>query len=91
MEKNFEYLFQHTVDPPKIKKKLITNFHQITSIFYILLEDSFGVKSISKFVWDLEAYIKSYINVIHLRLRATEQSSFMKDPMNVFQCHVYFF
>ena len=30
---------QHTVpqDPPKIKKKLITNFHQITSIFYMLL------------------------------------------------------
>ena len=26
--------------PPKIKKKLITNFHQITSIFYMLLEDS---------------------------------------------------
>ena len=33
------------------KKKLITNFHQITSIFYMLLEDSFGVKSISKFSW----------------------------------------
>ena len=45
--------------PPKIKKKLITNFHQITSIFYILLEDSFRVKSISKFVWGLEAYIKN--------------------------------
>ena len=28
---------QHTVpqDPPKIKKKLITNFHQITSILYM--------------------------------------------------------
>ena len=51
---------QHTVpqDPPKIKKKLITNFHQITSIFY-MLEDSFGVKSISKFAWGLEAYIKN--------------------------------
>ena len=47
-------------DPPKIKNKLITNFHQIniTSIFYMLLEDSFGVKSISKFAWGLEAYIK---------------------------------
>ena len=51
---------QHTVpqDPQKIKKKLITNFHQITSIFYMLLEDSFGVKSISKFSWGLEPYIK---------------------------------
>ena len=29
-------------------KKLIANFHQITSIFYMLLEDSFGVKSIFK-------------------------------------------
>ena len=43
--------------PPKIKKKLITNFHPITSIFYMLLEDSFGVKSILKFSWGLEAYI----------------------------------
>ena len=43
--------------PPKIKKKLITNFHQITSIFYMLLEDSFGVKCISTFSWGLEAYI----------------------------------
>ena len=41
------------------KKKLITNFHQITSIFYMLLEDSFGVKSISKFSWGIEAYIKN--------------------------------
>ena len=51
---------QHMVpqDPPKIKK-LITNFHQITSIFYMLLEDSFGVKSISKFSWGLEPYIKN--------------------------------
>ena len=52
--------YQQTVsqDPPKIKKKLIRNLHQITSIFYMLLEDSFGVKSISKFAWGLEAYIK---------------------------------
>ena len=52
---------QHTLpqDPPKIKKKLITNFHQITSIFYMLLEDSFGVKSISKFSWGPEAYIQN--------------------------------
>ena len=50
--------------PPKIKKKLITNFHHIISIFYMLLEDSFGVKSISKFAWGLEAYIKieSFVN-----------------------------
>ena len=41
------------------KKKLITHFHQITSIFYMLLEDSFGVKYISKFSWGLEAYIKN--------------------------------
>ena len=47
--------------PPKIKKKLITNFHQITSIFYMLLEDSFGVKSISKFSWGLEAYIRNVL------------------------------
>ena len=26
----------------------MTNFHQITSIFYMLLEDSFGVKSFSR-------------------------------------------
>ena len=45
--------------PPIIKKKLLTNFHQITSIFYMLLEDSFGVKFISKFSWGLEAYIKN--------------------------------
>ena len=45
--------------PPPIKNKLITNFHQITSILYMLLEDSFGVKSISKFSWGLEAYIKN--------------------------------
>ena len=43
--------------PPQIKKKLITNFHQITSIFYMLLEDSFGLKFISKFSWGLEAYM----------------------------------
>ena len=44
--------------PPKIKKKLITNFHQITSIFYMLLEDSFGVKSISKFcLWVLLTHV----------------------------------
>ena len=36
-----------------------TNFHQITYIFYMLLEDSFGVKSISKFAWSLEAYIQN--------------------------------
>ena len=42
--------------PPQIKKKLITNVHQITSICYMLLKDSFGVKSISKFSWGLEAY-----------------------------------
>ena len=48
-------------DPPKIKKKLITNFHQITSIFYMLLEDSFGVKSISKFSWGFE-HVETYIN-----------------------------
>ena len=44
---------QHKVpqDPPKIKKKLITNFHQITSIFYMLLEDSFGVKYIPNFCY----------------------------------------
>ena len=41
-------------DPPKIKKRLITNFHRITSIFYMLLEDGFGVKSISKFSWGLK-------------------------------------
>ena len=46
------------------KKKLITNFHQITSIFYMLLEDSFGVKSISKFAWGLEAYIKKCLWVL---------------------------
>ena len=46
-------------DPPKFKKKLITNFHQITSIFYMLLEDSFEVKSISKFSWGLKAYIQN--------------------------------
>ena len=47
-------------DPQKLKRSLIiTNFHQITSIFYMLLEDSFGVKSISKFSWGLEAYIKN--------------------------------
>ena len=45
-------------DPPKNKKKLITNFYQITSIFCMLLEDSFGVKSISRYSWGLEAYIK---------------------------------
>ena len=45
--------------PPQIKKKLITIFHQITSIFYMLLEDSFGVTSISKFSWGLDAYIKN--------------------------------
>ena len=39
--------------PPKIKKKIIT---KITSIFYMLLGDSFGVKSISTFSWGLEAY-----------------------------------
>ena len=45
---------------PRKLKRIITNFHQIiTSIFYMLLEDSFGVKSISKFSWDLEAYIKN--------------------------------
>ena len=50
---------QHMVpqDPPGMKKKLITNFHQITSIFYMLLEDSFVVKSITTFSWGLEAYI----------------------------------
>ena len=56
-----QYLcIQHTVpqDPPKIKKKLTTNFHQITSIFHMLLGDNFGLKSISKFSWGLEAYIK---------------------------------
>ena len=54
---------QHTVpqDPHKIQRKLITNFHQITSIFYMLLEDSFGLKSISKFSWGLEAYIKKIL------------------------------
>ena len=36
-------------DPPKIKKKLVTNFHQITSIFYMLLEDSFGVNLFPNF------------------------------------------
>ena len=45
------------------KKKLITNF-QITSIFYILLEDSFGVKSISKFSWGLEAHIKKCMSSV---------------------------
>ena len=83
-----QYLWiQHTVpqDPPKIKKK-ITNFHQITSIFYMLLEDSFGVKSISKFPCGLEAYKMFMSSVdpciliwgdwgIHLRLWATKQSS----------------
>ena len=39
--------------PPK------TNFHHITSIFYRLLEDNVGVKSISKFSRGLEAYIKN--------------------------------
>ena len=33
-----------TGPPQKIKKKIITNFHQITSIFYMFLGDSFGVK-----------------------------------------------
>ena len=42
--------------PPPQKKRLITNFHQITSIFYMLLEDNFGVKYISKCSWGLEAY-----------------------------------
>ena len=37
--------------------ELITNFHKITSIFYMLLEDSFSVKSISKCSWSLEACI----------------------------------
>ena len=50
--------------PPKIKKKLITNFHQITSIFYMLLGYSFGVKSISKFAWGLEAYILNCLWVL---------------------------
>ena len=57
----FKYLWiQHTVpeDPPKIKNKLLIHFYQITSIFYMLLEDSFGVKSISKFSWGLEVYKK---------------------------------
>ena len=44
--------------PSQIKTKLITNFDQITSIFYMSLEDSFGVKSISKCSWGYEAYIK---------------------------------
>ena len=39
--------------PPKIKTKIGKNFHQITSIFYILL--SFGV--ILRCLWGLEAYI----------------------------------
>ena len=45
--------------PQKLKTKLVTNCHQITSIFYMYmsLEDSFGVQSISKFAWCLEAYI----------------------------------
>ena len=63
----FYYLWiQHTVpqDPPKIKKKLIKNFHQITSIFYMLLEDSLGVKSISKFSWGLEAYIQMFMSSV---------------------------
>ena len=88
--------------PPKIKKKLITNFfHQITSIFYMLLrmEDSFGVTSISKFSWGLEAYIKNVYEFcwpMYTDLgwpwgyicgcRATKQSSF-----NIIQwpCPVY--
>ena len=68
-------------------KKKIKNVHQITSIFYILL--SFGV--ILRCLWGLEAYIYIYIMFmssvdqcllilgdrgIHLRLRATEQSSY---------------
>ena len=76
-----------------MKKKKI---HQITCIFYILL--SFGV--ILRCLWGLEAYI--YIMFmssvdqciliygtrgIHLRLRATEQSSYLWYNPNL--CHVY--
>ena len=60
---------QHTVPqdpppPPQIKKKLITNLYQITSIFYMLLEDSFGVKSISKFSWGLGSIYKKCLWVL---------------------------
>ena len=49
---------------PKITKKLITNFQQITSILYMLMEDSFGVKSISTISWCLEAYIHYFVRVL---------------------------
>ena len=50
--------------PPKIKKRLITNFHRITSIFYMLLEDGFGVKFISKFSWGLKKCL--WVRLIHV-------------------------
>ena len=74
--------------PPKMKTKIEKNVHQITSIFYILL--SFGV--ILRCLWGLEAYIyimfRSSVDQciliwgdrgIHLRLRATEQSSYITE------------
>ena len=41
------------IEPPQIMK----NVPQITSIFYILLKNSFGVKYILKCLWGLEACI----------------------------------
>ena len=76
--------------PPKMKTKIWTNFHQITSIFYILL--SFGV--ILRCLWGLKAYISLWVlltNVYWFRAtggyicgcgRSTEQSSWGKETLD---------